>query len=310
MLADLNVVPLRSLSQAAQDLYILASPQSPMRELLAVDRAATDACPAPPPPAAGRAAGAVARRARQGAPRQRQGGASRAVRRRGAAAPPPPGHEIDERYKALRDFVGDGPGAPIDLVLRLLGDLQQQLAKLARDAGGAGAAPARDRATIRRCCCRPRRARQPQPVARWLAAIAASAIALRSGGARQQVAAAFNGERRSGPICASGGRRALSVRRRRRRRHPARRFRPAVRAGRRCWTASSTRQLRPFVDTAGPDLAAAAGGRRGAAGVAGGSGAVPARRGDPRPVLRRRRQRSRRVRFDITPVTLDAAPSR
>ena len=35
MLADLNVVQLRSLSQAAQDLYILASPESPMRGLLA-----------------------------------------------------------------------------------------------------------------------------------------------------------------------------------------------------------------------------------------------------------------------------------
>src|SRR5262249_36782192 len=35
MLADLNIVPLRSVSQAAQDLYILASPESPMRKLLA-----------------------------------------------------------------------------------------------------------------------------------------------------------------------------------------------------------------------------------------------------------------------------------
>ena len=35
MLADLNVVQLRSLSQAAQDLYILASHKSPMRSLLA-----------------------------------------------------------------------------------------------------------------------------------------------------------------------------------------------------------------------------------------------------------------------------------
>ena len=34
MLNDLTVVPLRSLSQAAQDLYILASPQSPMKDLL------------------------------------------------------------------------------------------------------------------------------------------------------------------------------------------------------------------------------------------------------------------------------------
>ena len=35
LLADLNVVPLRTLPQAVQDLYILASPQSPMRDLLA-----------------------------------------------------------------------------------------------------------------------------------------------------------------------------------------------------------------------------------------------------------------------------------
>src|SRR5262249_858931 len=34
MLADVNVVQLRSLSQAAQDLYILAAPESPLRNLL------------------------------------------------------------------------------------------------------------------------------------------------------------------------------------------------------------------------------------------------------------------------------------
>ena len=34
MLDDLNFVPLRSIPQAAQDLYMLGSPQSPMRDLL------------------------------------------------------------------------------------------------------------------------------------------------------------------------------------------------------------------------------------------------------------------------------------
>ena len=34
LLQDIEIVPLRSLPQAAQDLYILASPQSPMKELL------------------------------------------------------------------------------------------------------------------------------------------------------------------------------------------------------------------------------------------------------------------------------------
>src|SRR5262249_2063911 len=35
MLGDLNLVPLRTSDQAAQDLYILGSPQSPIRDLLA-----------------------------------------------------------------------------------------------------------------------------------------------------------------------------------------------------------------------------------------------------------------------------------
>jgi type VI secretion system protein ImpL len=34
MLQDLEIVPLRSLPQAAQDLYVLASPKSPIKELL------------------------------------------------------------------------------------------------------------------------------------------------------------------------------------------------------------------------------------------------------------------------------------
>ncbi len=55
MLADLNVVPLRSLTQAAQDLYILASPQSPMRDVLvSAARQLTLSVPPPPAGAAGR----------------------------------------------------------------------------------------------------------------------------------------------------------------------------------------------------------------------------------------------------------------
>ena len=84
MLADLNVVPLRSLSQAAQDLYILASPQSPMRDLLAsIARQVTlSVPPAGMAPAAGdktagggtggeRAAGRAVRRGRSRGRRRR-----------------------------------------------------------------------------------------------------------------------------------------------------------------------------------------------------------------------------------------------
>ena len=61
LLADLDIVPMRNLQQAVQDLYILASPQSPMRDLLAgITRQLTLTQPPPPPPGvAGAAQGAA-----------------------------------------------------------------------------------------------------------------------------------------------------------------------------------------------------------------------------------------------------------
>ena len=113
MLADLNVVQLRSLSQAAQDLYILASPESPMRSLLAsISRQLTlSVPPGGVPKAAEPDPSASSTQLRL----QALLGASQSTSQ---AAPLPPGHEIDERYQALRDLVGHGPAAPIDLVLR------------------------------------------------------------------------------------------------------------------------------------------------------------------------------------------------
>ena len=131
MLADLNVVQQRSLSQAAQDLYILASPQSPMRSLLAsVARQLT-----------------LSVRAGLAAPQagSRPGLGDRYVASRlqsvlgnptsATAAALPPGHEIDERYKALIDLVGEGPGAPIDQVLRSLERYAAAACEDGRDAG-------------------------------------------------------------------------------------------------------------------------------------------------------------------------------
>ena len=44
--------------------------------------------------------------------------------------------------------------------------------------------------------------RQPQPLGRWLASLAEQSTALRAGGARQQVAAAYNGVNGPGRLCA------------------------------------------------------------------------------------------------------------
>ena len=87
MLADLNVAQLRSLSQAAQDLYILASPESPMRSLLAsISRQLTLSVPPGGAPAAARpdAAASSTEAAPQGGAR---GHRSPRARRSAAARP-------------------------------------------------------------------------------------------------------------------------------------------------------------------------------------------------------------------------------
>lgn len=154
LFADLDPLPPRNLTQAAQDLFILASAHSPIRTVLA--SAATQLAPA-------------------------------------AGAPPGPLTDamraVDLRYQPLRDLVGTGGAAPIDLVLRPLGGLQQQLAKLAAsttrpsgDAGGQDPAAALKMESVR----------QPQPLARWLVTMATGGAALRDGGPRGAMIAAWN----------------------------------------------------------------------------------------------------------------------
>ena len=201
MLQDLDVVPLRSLTQAAQDLYILSSPQSPMKDVLG--SIARQLTLSKPPAGAAGAAGAVADLAAKAA-----GAASSEASRvtavlggqAGAAPALPPGHEIDERYQALRDLVAGGPGAPIDRVIKSLNDLQQQLAKMAAAPLGSSPPPVatgNDPAMALRAEAQ----RQPQPLARWLLAMASSGTVLRGGGARQQVAAAYNGTGGPAALC-------------------------------------------------------------------------------------------------------------
>jgi type VI secretion system protein ImpL len=197
MLTDLNVVQLRSLSQAAQDLYILASPESPMRALLAsVARQLTLSVP---PGGARPATGAEASAAAGADARLREvlGAAQSAA----PAAAAPPGHEIDERYQALRELAGSGPAAPIDLVLRSLGDTQQQIAKLAATLVSSGAATAASGGIDPLLALKSDALRQPQPLARWLTEIATSAAALRSGDPRQQLVTMFNASGGLGEAC-------------------------------------------------------------------------------------------------------------
>jgi type VI secretion system protein ImpL len=198
MLDDLNVMPLRTLSQAAQDLYILASPQSPMRDLLAsIARQVTLSVPPAGLAAAGSQVKAGAAASPTVDPRLAAlfGGGQP-----GQVAPMAPGHEADEHFKALRDLVGSGPGAPIDLVLKSLNDLQQQLAKMAAVPVGS-AAPVPPPGDDPSLALRAEAARQPQPLARWLASMAIGGTALRGGNAKQQLIAAYNGTGGPASLC-------------------------------------------------------------------------------------------------------------
>jgi type VI secretion system protein ImpL len=157
MLTDLNIAPLSSVSQAAQDLFILASPQSPIRSLLvSVARQLTLSVPPG--------------QTRRGTADIAPGSASAAQR------PWAPGQEIDLRYAALRELAGSGEAAPIDQVLRSLNDMQQQFARAAATVGSGALSTGADPAMA----VKVEALRQPEPLSRWLLTLAASGTALRN----------------------------------------------------------------------------------------------------------------------------------
>ena len=177
MLADLQLQPPRTGDQARHDLYLLGSPQSPLRDLLvSITRQLRPSEP-PPPPAANAAVHA------------------------GSAAPQPteaPGRAIDLHYRALQAVLGDGKGpAPLDTILRLIADLQSQLIR----ATTPGAAPAPLAEADAAASLRAEAERQPEPLHRWLVSLGQTGSALRGGGLRQQAMASLNASSGPGPMC-------------------------------------------------------------------------------------------------------------
>jgi type VI secretion system protein ImpL len=302
LLADLDVEPLTNLQQAVQALYVLSSPQSPMKDLLTgIARQLTLTQP-PVVSAAGAAAGAVqaatAAASKAVAGSQFQGLFGQPT----GPASAPPGKSVEDHYAALIAFVGKGPGAPIDGALKLLNDLQQQLAQVA-NAGPSGAAPPTggvDPAQLLQA----EASRDPQPVQRWLAALALSGNSQRSAGSKKAAAAAFNAPGGPASLCkqAVAGRYPFS---------PGAPNAIPLDDFARLFSASGmintffNTQLRPFVDTSGATWKAQA-----VAGVA-----PPVSPGDLAQFQRAAAigelffagggaQPS--VRFDVTPQTLDA----
>jgi type VI secretion system protein ImpL len=191
MLSDLEPAAPRSLVQAAQGLYILAHPDSPLRRLLAAmgHELGLAAATAPSQPAM----------SAEDSDRQARFRALRGAQQTDDAAPPRPGHDVDDHYAALRDLLADS--GPLDRALSTLGDLQQQLAKLA--ASGTQASAPRTGPDDPALALRAGARQLPQPLARWLTTLADSGIALRGGDPRQQVIAVYNGAGGVAALCAA-----------------------------------------------------------------------------------------------------------
>jgi type VI secretion system protein ImpL len=174
VLADLAPAPLGTPAQGAEALYVLGSPQSPLRALFAsAVKALTFAAP-PVQPAA----------AKVGVPLPANDDAARA---------------LDARFAALRDFVGNGPGAPIDLALQTINGLQQSLARLASAPQGSTAAPPDDAALL---ALRANAGQAPAPVGNLLLALAKDGTVVEAGGAHRQLTANFNGPTGPATLCA------------------------------------------------------------------------------------------------------------
>ena len=194
-MADLDLPPLNGSPGSIQMLYVLASPQSPMRDMLTGIVKQLTLTQAPPGIAGlGQAAAGAAQAAAGSA-------ASRVQGLLGAAgvATEPPGKAVEDHFAALITFVGKGPGAPIDGVLKLLGDLQQQLSALANpvpgapaNPGGAGSASAQLRAEA---------SRDPEPVRRWLNVMVTGGSAQMNAGAKKAAGQAFNAPGGPASLC-------------------------------------------------------------------------------------------------------------
>ena len=193
LLSDLSFVQMRSLSRAAQDIYIIASPESPIRSLLRAVRGqlrlATPETTRAPVALVGAQATHGPTPDIESAAVQLQEELSPASAADPATATP--GHEIDERYRGLLSFIGNGPDSPLERMLKSLIDLQQLLAKLAAAPVGSSL-PEFTTGNNPTVALQTAADHLPQPAARWFTSIAASSAALLGGNARGQVAAVYN----------------------------------------------------------------------------------------------------------------------
>ena len=189
LLDDIALAPLGDHDSTVQRLYVLSSPQSPMRDLLVgIAHELTLAAPSPaggdkPPPAAPLVAVISPAAAADG------------------PSGPPAGAAIEQHYASLTTLVGDGQAsAPLGGVLHLINGFQNDLAQ----SGPAGNIPASVQGGANSLqLLRAEAQRQPKPVSHWLQQIVDGGHVALTGSAQAAATAAFGASAGPGEFCKS-----------------------------------------------------------------------------------------------------------
>ncbi|SFH79985.1 type VI secretion system membrane subunit TssM [Albimonas pacifica] len=205
LLADIDVVPVESLSHATEVVNVLSGPTSPLVAIL--EAVARETRLSRPPPEAGvagaavGAAGAAADLARTEAVSalDARGQAlfdaiSAASPGAGEAVPERPGQFVEDRFAALHAFVEAPQGAPSELdgVVASLTEVYRELNRLSLGqdtgtalAGQGGGAAARLQERI---------GRLPAPMDRWASQVASASSGVAVGGARAELNALWQAQ--------------------------------------------------------------------------------------------------------------------
>ena len=192
MLNDLALVPFSGHSDLVQRLYVLSSPQSPMRDfLVAITHELTPATDAQNEQRGEDKQKADPEKSRLGAFFNRSKGSNPAA--------PVPGTEIDLHFAPLVIFTGrTGQAPPINGVMQILNQFEGAIAQLPN---------ADNPAQLLQSTQNPVQSiqaeslRQPQPVSRWLNQIATAGDSTMAGDAKRTAAAAYSSAQGPAQLC-------------------------------------------------------------------------------------------------------------
>ncbi|MBE3639055.1 type VI secretion system membrane subunit TssM [Mangrovicoccus algicola] len=205
LLADIDIVPIETLSRAVEVTQILSGPSSPIVNILTAVAAETrlaEPLPAAQPAVAAalEAAGAAAERVAGRAAALRLGTDSRIfleevqkTRPPGPdGAPPPPGSYVQEEFAWLHALVAapDGQSSELDGLIALLGAVYDDLNRLSI-AGGVSDLAGNSRALAD---FRAAAGRLDGPMKRWAAQIAVGSGGVAAGGTRAAISAKWQAE--------------------------------------------------------------------------------------------------------------------